>query len=158
MCNKIQGKRSAGFTLIELMIVIAIVAILVAIAVPAYKDYTIRTKVTECVNHAAVAKVQITEYRQTLGSWPPTAAEAGVETASGVATSEFCLGFINYDPEYGSFEINVNEGAVDVILSTVQPIMMPTQDGTSTNMNWDCNVGNTSPNDVRYLPSSCRDT
>ena len=43
-----------GFTLIELMIVIAIVAILVALAVPAYKDYTVRTKVAECINGAAV--------------------------------------------------------------------------------------------------------
>ena len=158
MFNKVQGKQSTGFTLIELMIVIAIVAILVAIAVPAYKDYTIRTKVTECVNNAAVAKIQITEYRQTLGSWPPTAQEAGVETLSGTATSQFCNGFVNYDSSTGSFEIDVNELAVDVILSTVAPVMMPAQDTTSNNMNWDCNLGNTSPNDVRYLPSSCRDT
>ena len=56
-----------GFTLIELMIVIAIVAILVALAVPAYQDYTIRAKVGECINNGAVAKLSISEYRETTG-------------------------------------------------------------------------------------------
>ena len=66
-----------GFTLIELMIVIAIVAILVALAVPAYQDYTIRAKVGECVNAAAVPKLQISEYYETVGNFPPDANEAG---------------------------------------------------------------------------------
>ena len=50
------------------MITVAIVALLVALAVPAYKDYTIRSKVAECVNGAAVAKVQVSEFRQSLGA------------------------------------------------------------------------------------------
>ena len=54
---------SKGFTLIELMIAIAIVAILLVMAVPAYQDYTIRSKIAECVNGAAVPKVAISEYR-----------------------------------------------------------------------------------------------
>ncbi len=66
-----------GFTLIELMIVIAIVAILVALAVPAYKDYTIRAKVAECVNGAAVAKLQISEYCETVGTFPADENAAG---------------------------------------------------------------------------------
>ena len=68
-----------GFTLIELMIVIGIVAILVALAVPAYNDYTIRSKVAECINGAAVAKIGVSEYRQTLGAWPPSMEEAGLD-------------------------------------------------------------------------------
>ena len=68
-----QGSASEGFTLIELMIVVAIVAILLAFAVPAYNNYTIRSKVADCINAVAVAKVQISEYRQTLGAWPPNA-------------------------------------------------------------------------------------
>jgi prepilin-type N-terminal cleavage/methylation domain-containing protein len=59
-----RGNVARGFTLIELMIAISIVAILVAFAVPAYQDYTVRSKVAECINGAAVAKVQIAEYRQ----------------------------------------------------------------------------------------------
>jgi prepilin-type N-terminal cleavage/methylation domain-containing protein len=51
------NEMSKGFTLIELMIVIAIVAILVALAVPTYNDYTVRAKVGECINGAAVPKL-----------------------------------------------------------------------------------------------------
>jgi prepilin-type N-terminal cleavage/methylation domain-containing protein len=61
-----------GFTLIELMIVIAIVAILVALAVPAYKDYTVRTKVAECINGAAVPKLAISEFYESMAAWPGT--------------------------------------------------------------------------------------
>jgi prepilin-type N-terminal cleavage/methylation domain-containing protein len=62
-------RGSAGFTLIELMIVIAIVAILVALAVPAYEVYTIRAKVTECIAATAPPKIAITEYYQTTPFW-----------------------------------------------------------------------------------------
>ena len=67
-----------GFTLIELMIVIAIVAILVALAVPAYQDYTIRAKVGECINAAAVPKLSISEYYETVGTFPADLDEAGM--------------------------------------------------------------------------------
>ncbi|MFT5139170.1 MAG: type IV pilus assembly protein PilA [Rhodothermales bacterium] len=156
--NQGNPKPSAGFTLIELMIVIAIVAILVAIAVPAYRDYTIRAKVAECINNAAVAKVQISEFRQTLGSWPPTALSAGIDISIGVSSSQFCNGFINYDPGTGSFEIDVNETAVDVLLSTIAPVMTPLVESGNGNINWDCTVGSTVPSDIHFLPSTCRDT
>ena len=80
---KNMKRVQSGFTLIELMIVIAIVAILVALAVPAYKDYTIRAKVTECVNAAAVAKLNISEYRETVGVYPTDEDEAGTTFPAG---------------------------------------------------------------------------
>ncbi|HEY0660318.1 MAG TPA: prepilin-type N-terminal cleavage/methylation domain-containing protein, partial [Lysobacter sp.] len=54
-------KNQAGFTLIELMIVIAILGILIAIALPAYQDYAIRTKNSECLNVAAAAKLAVAD-------------------------------------------------------------------------------------------------
>ena len=66
-----------GFTLIELMIVVAIIGILAAIAIPAYQDYTIRSKVTELINAAGVCKTSVAEYYQSLGAMPTSAKSAG---------------------------------------------------------------------------------
>jgi len=70
-------QRQKGFTLIELMIVVAIIGILAAIAIPAYQDYTIRSKVTEMINSAGVCKTSVAEYYQSLGAMPTSAKQAG---------------------------------------------------------------------------------
>src|SRR5258705_5953366 len=70
-------KVQQGFTLIELMIVVAIIGILAAIAIPAYQDYTIRSKVTELINAAGVCKTSVAEYYQSLGVLPLSAKTAG---------------------------------------------------------------------------------
>src|ERR1700750_362552 len=66
-----------GFTLIELMIVVAIIGILAAIAIPAYQDYTVRSKVTEMINAAGVCKTSVAEYYQSLGTMPTSAKQGG---------------------------------------------------------------------------------
>jgi type IV pilus assembly protein PilA len=70
-------KVQQGFTLIELMIVVAIIGILAAIAIPAYQDYTIRSKVTELINAAGVCKTSVAEYYQSLGTMPTSGKQAG---------------------------------------------------------------------------------
>jgi type IV pilus assembly protein PilA len=145
-----------GFTLIELMIVIAIVAILVALAVPAYKDYTIRTKVGECVNGAAVPKLAISEYRESSSptAWPATAAAAAVAAPAG--SSQYCTGFTAYASGTGLFQINVDETAVGTTAgNTIQPQLKPFDNGQG-GVDWVCSDGGTATAAIKYLPSTCR--
>ena len=74
-------KKQQGFTLIELMIVVAIIGILAAIAIPAYQDYTIRAQVSEGLNLSGGAKAAVTEFFQDRGSMPTDNDEAGLADA-----------------------------------------------------------------------------
>jgi len=143
-----------GFTLIELMIVIAIVAILVALAVPAYQDYTIRAKVAECVNAAAVAKLNISEFRETTGAFPADENEAGTVSPAGETAK--CDGWV-YNAA-GTFLIEIDESASGVGGgTTIEPIMTPTVNASGA-VEWICSRGNTAVADLKYLPSTCRGT
>jgi type IV pilus assembly protein PilA len=73
-----------GFTLIELMIVVAIIGILAAIAIPAYQDYTIRTQVSEGMNLAAEAKAAISEFNSARGRFPDDPSSAGIALADSI--------------------------------------------------------------------------
>ena len=152
---KNMKRVQSGFTLIELMIVIAIVAILVALAVPAYKDYTIRAKVTECVNGAAVAKLQISEYRETVGVYPPDEDEAG--TAAPAGSSQFCASFTYGGAPLGMFTIEMLDSVIDADLTDgdINPRMVPT-DNAQGGVDWLCQRGNTAAAFLKYLPSTCR--
>lgn len=148
-------RTNQGFTLIELMIVIAIVAILVALAVPAYRDYNIRTKVTECMASASNPKLAISEFRQSVtpNAWPPNADAAAVASPNG--SSRFCTSFGNYVQATGSFEVNVDETAVGSTLSPIQPRLTPTVEASDT-VSWRCSLGSSATAAVKYLPSTCR--
>ena len=75
-----------GFTLIELMIVVAIIGILAAIAIPAYQDYTVRSQVTEGLNLAGAVKAAVAERFAQRGEWPTTLTELGIVDAGGAET------------------------------------------------------------------------
>jgi len=77
-------KKQQGFTLIELMIVVAIIGILAAIAIPAYQDYTIRAQVSEGLNLSGGAKAAVTEFFQDRGILPADNATAGLAAAAAI--------------------------------------------------------------------------
>jgi type IV pilus assembly protein PilA len=154
MTNFKSRKSQRGFTLIELMITVGILAILVALAIPAYSDYSIRAKVAECINNSAVAKVGISEYRQSLGPWPPSLTDAGLDVAG---ISHYCTSITNYDASTGAFTVDINEAAIDTSLAadSLMPVLTP-EETLSYVINWNCSKGTTSAESLKYLPATCR--
>jgi len=142
-------RSHAGFTLIELMIVIAILGILLAIAIPAYSDYTVRARVTEGLNLASSGKTQVSESRLSTGSFPATNVAAGMTNTiastyvTGLAVSAGGVITITYDTAIGRLPELVGG-------NTVQ--LTPT---FSTNtVQWGCATGSTVA--PRFVPARCR--
>lgn len=148
--QKMKNGQS-GFTLIELMIVVAIIGILAAVAIPAYQDYTIRAKVTEAMSIASQAKTAVSEYYVSQGSMPATQTTAGLDAATTYATDIV-----------KSMTYSKTSDTVGVITMAILPLGGDTADGdnftltgtgSATGVTWDCAAGSL---DAKYLPANCR--
>lgn len=140
-----------GFTLIELMIVIAIVGILAAVALPAYQDYTARAQMSEALTLAEGQKSAVVEYYSDNGTFPNTNASAGIANASDIKGKYVKSVAVTGNASTASITATMNASGVNKDIADKTLILVGKQNSGS--FEWTCQKGNVAD---KFLPSSCR--
>ena len=147
-------QNQQGFTLIELMIVVAIIGILAAIAIPSYQDYTARAQVSEAVSLAAGLKTPLAEYYQTKGEFPSALQASEVaSTLSGKYVRDVKLTYLNASGI--AIVATMKKAGSAAALVANRELHINTRDGGRT---WSCggNPGAQSALSDRHLPAGCK--
>lgn len=147
-------KKQQGFTLIELMIVVAIIGILAAIAIPAYQDYTIRAQVSEGLNLSGAAKAAVTEYFQDQGAFPTSNNLAGLEAAANIAGKYVSQVGVSGNGIITATYSNTNGRTANAKINAATLTMTPSDAGGS--VIWTCAGGNILSGNAKWLPAACR--
>ncbi|HEZ5596302.1 TPA: pilin [Neisseria meningitidis] len=160
-----------GFTLIELMIVIAIVGILAAVALPAYQDYTARAQVSEAILLAEGQKSAVTEYYLNHGEWPGNNSSAGVATSSeikgkyvksvevknGVVTAQMASSNVNNEIKGKKLSLWAKRQDGSVKWFCGQPVQRANANNTAKDAVTAANDNSNNGINTKHLPSTCRD-
>lgn len=138
-----------GFTLIELMIVIAIIGLLASLGLPMYQDYTLRAKLTEVILAATPAKTAVTEAAQVSSTMPATLA---IDAQSSAMIESVVYSRDGNDSNVGVITVKIKGDQPRISGKTVQ------LKGTLTNgqIAWACGPGSTDGVEAKYLPASCK--
>ena len=143
----VKRQLQRGFTLIELMIVVAIIGILAAIAIPQYQDYTIRARVSEAVNLASAAKTSVAEFFNTNQDMPTDNSQAGYSSPSTAIVSGITIARTNSTTATVTVSLAQNTQLGPMSQGTV----LLTGTGSNAVVSWTCSGSN-----ARYLPANCR--
>lgn len=156
-------KQQSGFTLIELMIVVAIVGILASVAIPAYSDYTVRAKVTEAVAAVAPVKASVADFYYANNALPLDSAEAGLDdstTADSVAGGNYGTDVIESIAVGAPAGAGVITVAInDIGGSTVgsETLVYKPEIGSNGQISWKCEASQGEGTlSERYAPANCR--
>ena len=146
--------RHHGFTLIEIMIVIAIVAIMLGFAIPMYLDYSARTKVSECLSLQAPAKLRISEAVIDAHAMP------ALQDVTASRTTEYCERgiYVRTDDDFATLIVNANEAAIGVSSGEVIQARLDAHRCVNNDVEWACYYASSGGDTTqgRYLPASCR--